>query len=686
MPFQLRSRKVRDKTVEKKVTRGGRQATAAALRGDTPVSLASQSPRVLTKNFAKFAQDLSCEGLRVGRSERGCGKRPAAKTGVQRVSRSSSLPKNWEVSPVFETSAEKVPVIPISLDSPVSKQTSSVQGEVKLESKTSQIDLTPLLQLLQQFSTTLTDTCATMTGPILTTLQLILDRQDASAAEVVQSNHTMHATLQNFGGDVGDAVRENTAQIADLMTRFQDLKKSVPTESKPPEESMPKKVAPVFPAPLASRRNFGKNRSSGGGGGGSSGGSSSDDARSPSRDRKSVPKSMRKRSTERRGGKRCWPDPVKFTGTNFDLFRVVFENERNHFGWSDSESKHHFLRRLAKEATQFATYVHNIDEMSWPEMWRLVGSWYGFDHSQHRYQELFRTQKREPGWSYGRFAALLVSWGRRGYPTRSIQQIETKVFDALVHYSKLHDPAIYERYALTLTSSAPISNVQDFVRVADAWLAAYPEAQFEKSLRPTYLPGAEHVSGSTFSNPLSRRQRRRNARWNRAGESEAEVAVVQASTTTPNRLQGASRTAPGNSTTSTQNSTGPQISNSNRPQVNSGRMQWSNSNRPTYAEQLQSKVPTSGQSSTPNVRQEDIPPPYPCPRCRVGMHWAKHCPVFPGFRRPAPYNEVQMREVSAPGTGSPNVGSPQLQQRAQGGVSGVQQPRHPHGNERPNGR
>jgi hypothetical protein len=72
-------------------------------------------------------------------------------------------------------------------------------------------------------------------------------------------------------------------------------------------------------------------------------------------------------------------------------------------------------------------------------------------------------------------------------------------------------------------------------------------------------------------------------------------------------------------------------------------------------------------------KSDDVPPPYPCPRCRVGMHWAKHCPVFPGVRHSPARGPVPTRE---------NVGlaGQQFPSTTSNSTVGTRQTQNPHGN------
>jgi hypothetical protein len=290
------------------------------------------------------------------------------------------------------------------------------------------------------------------------------------------------------------------------------------------------------------------------------------------------------------------------------------------------------LRQLAKGAVEFATYIHNIEEMSWSEMWLLVNQWYGFVQSEQRYQELFRSQRREPGWTYGRFAALLVLWARRGYPKRRFSQIEAKVFDALVQYAKENDPAIYECYAITLTTATPVTTMQDFIRVADAWLASYPELQSDASLRTPAAKGTNSSSGFRFRK--KNRNKARQSFWEQTSESDAPAATVQMSSRPTIAISSSSRDE--------KNSGSKQISSvggsNERVRVSEPKAQQQTIvYTPSRFQSGSKQSPDSG-----NARGGEVPPPYPCPRCHKGLHWAKRCPVFPGQFR-APFNPVVSR-------------------------------------------
>jgi hypothetical protein len=150
----------------------------------------------------------------------------------------------------------------------------------------------------------------------------------------------------------------------------------------------------------------------------------------------------------------------------------LFLQEAQQFLWSEEERKHQFLRRLTGKATQMAKHIGSLQDMRWDELFDLASKWYGHAQNKFHFQVEFVKQVREKTWTYSQFVTLLPTLAVKGYPERAKSSIEEMVLDRLVSYARDTDHLIYERY-----TQSPVTTVQDFITLADTWLAAFPNRE-----------------------------------------------------------------------------------------------------------------------------------------------------------------------------------------------------------------
>jgi hypothetical protein len=193
---------------------------------------------------------------------------------------------------------------------------------------------------------------------------------------------------------------------------------------------------------------------------------------------------------------RCYRNFIRFDGENWELFMPLFLQEAENFVWNDHEKKHQFLRRLTGKATQIAKHIGDLHHMPWQELYELAAKWYGHSQNKFQFQVKFTNQKRESSWTYSQFATFLRTLAVKGYPDRSRVSIDEMVLDRLVAYARETDHIIYERF-----TQSTVTSVQEFVNVADAWLAAFPgrDPNYDRFWKDRHYK-KEHLT--TFSNTV----------------------------------------------------------------------------------------------------------------------------------------------------------------------------------------